>query len=174
MGTRSGDVDPSLVGVLARGEGVAVEEIEDALNRRSGLLGVSERSRDMRELLQAEAEGDRRSSLAVGMFCYRVRKYVGAYLAALGGADAVLFGGGIGERAPAVRARICTGMEWCGLTLDEELNAAAIGSEARISAADARIQAYVIPVDEELIIARQAASCLRSRPSRTSARSTLP
>jgi acetate kinase len=174
MGTRSGDVDPSLVGFLARCEGVGVEEIEDALNRRSGLLGVSERSRDMRELLQAEAEGDRRSSLAVGMFCYRVRKYVGAYLAALGGADAVLFGGGIGERAPAVRARICTGMEWCGLALDEELNAAAIGSEARISAAEARIQAYVIPVDEELIIARQAASCLRSRPSRTSARSTLP
>jgi acetate kinase len=172
MGTRSGDVDPSLVGFLARCEGVDVEEIEDSLNRRSGLLGVSERSGDMRELLQAEAEGDRRSSLAVEMFCYRARKYLGAYLAALGGADAVLFGGGIGEGAPAVRARICTGMEWCGLVLDEELNAAAIGSEACISAAQARIQAYVIPVDEELIIARQTASCLGSRS--THPRSTLP
>jgi acetate kinase len=162
MGTRSGDVDPSLAGFLARQEGVGVEEIEDSLNRRSGLLGVSGRSGDMRELLRAEASGDRRAALAVGMFCYRACKYLGAYLAALGGADAVLFGGGIGERAPSVRARICTGMEWCGLILDEELNAAAIGSEGCISAADARIQAHVIPVDEELIIARQAASCLSS------------
>jgi acetate kinase len=163
MGTRSGDADPSLAGFLARCEGVDVEVIEDSLNKRSGLLGVSERSRDMRELLQAEAEGDRRSSLAVAMFCYRARKYVGAYLAALGGADAVIFGGGIGEHSAAVRARICAGMEWCGLVLDEARNAAAIGSEACISAPGARIQAYVIPVDEELIIARQAAGCLGSR-----------
>jgi acetate kinase len=172
MGTRSGDLDPSLVGYLARCEGVDIEEIENSLNKRSGLLGVSERSRDMRELLRAEAEGDRRSSLAVAMFCYRARKYVGAYLAALGGADAVIFGGGIGEHAPAVRARICAGMEWCGLVVDEELNAAAIGSEACISAPQARIQAYVVPVDEELIIARQAATCLGSRS--THPRPTLP
>ena len=172
MGTRSGDVDPSLVGFLARHEGVGVEEIEDSLNRRSGLLGVSGRSGDMRELLQAEDEGDRRAALAVGMFCYRARKYLGAYLAALGGADAVVFGGGIGERAPSVRARICTGMEWSGLILDEQLNAAAIGSEGCISAADARIRAYVIPVDEELIIARQAAS--RLVPPSTPSGSTLP
>jgi acetate kinase len=172
MGTRSGDVDPSLAGFLARHEGVGVEEIEDSLNRRSGLLGVSGRSGDMRELLQAEVEGDRRAALAVGMFCYRARKYLGAYLAALGGADAVLFGGGIGERAPSVRARICTGMEWCGLILDEELNAAAIGSEGCISAAGARIRAYVVHVDEELIIAHQAASCLGS-PS-TPSGPTLP
>jgi acetate kinase len=153
MGTRSGDVDPSLVGFLARCQGVDVDEIEDALNKRSGLLGVSERSRDMRELLQAEAEGDRRAALAVAMFCYRARKYVGAYLASLGGADAVIFGGGIGEHAPAVRARICAGMEWCGLFVDDERNDAAIGSEACISPPRARIQAYVIPVDEELAIA---------------------
>jgi acetate kinase len=163
MGTRSGDLDPALVGVLARYEGVDVEEIENSLNNRSGLLGVSGRSRDMRELLRAEAEGDRRSSLAVAMFCYRARKYVGAYLAVLGGADAVIFGGGIGEHAATVRARICSGMEWCGLVLDEELNAAAFGAEACISAPQSRMQAYVIPVDEELIIARQAASCLGAR-----------
>lgn len=160
MGTRSGDVDPSLMGFLARHEGVDVEEIEETLNRRSGLLGVSERSRDMRELLRAEAEGDARAALAVEMFCYRVRKYVGAYLAALDGADAVVFGGGIGERAPAVRARICSGMEWCGLALDEALNAATLGTEGRISEAGARVETYVIPVDEELIIARQTAGCL--------------
>jgi acetate kinase len=162
MGTRSGDVDPSLAGFLARCEGVDVEEIEDVLNKRSGLLGVSERSRDMRELLQAEAERDPRASLAIEMFCYRARKYVGAYLAALGGADAVIFGGGIGEHAPAVRARICAGMQWCGLLVDDERNEAAIGSEARISPPQASIEVYVIPVDEELIIARLVASCLAS------------
>lgn len=160
MGTRSGDVDPSLAGFLARCEGVDVEEIEEVLNKRSGLLGVSERSRDMRELLHAEAEGDRRAALAVTMFCYRARKYLGAYLACLGGADAVIFGGGIGESAPAVRARICAGMAWCGLVVDDRCNDAAVGSEACISAPQSRIGAYVIPVDEELIIARQTAHAL--------------
>ena len=161
MGTRSGDVDPSLVGYLARREGVDLEEAEAWLNTRSGLLGVSGRSSDMRELLEAEASGDARASLAVDMFCYRVRKYAGAYLAALGGADAVVFGGGIGENAPLVRARICAGMGWCGLTLDEERNARTVGSEGRTSTDDSRVQAYVIPVDEAAIIARDTARCLR-------------
>jgi acetate kinase len=161
MGTRSGDVDPSLAGFLARREGVDVEEAEAWLNTRSGLLGVSERSSDMRELLNAEAGGDERAALAVDMFCYRVRKYVGAYLAALGGADAVVFGGGIGENAPLVRARICVDMGWCGLALDEDRNARTIGSEARISIDDSRVHAYVIPVDEAAIIARDTARRLR-------------
>jgi acetate kinase len=161
MGTRSGDVDPSLAGYLARREGVDIEEVEAWLNTRSGLLGVSGRSSDMRELLEAEAAGDERAALAVDMFCYRVRKYVGAYLAALSGADAVVFGGGIGENAPLVRARICAGTGWCGLTLDEARNARTIGSESRISADDARVHAYVIPVDEASIIASDTARCLR-------------
>jgi acetate kinase len=161
MGTRSGDVDPSLAGFLARREGVSVEEVEGWLNTRSGLLGVSGRSRDMRELLEAERQGDDRAALAVEMFCYRVRKYIGACLSILGGAHAVIFGGGIGENAPTVRARICAGMDWCGLTLDQDRNAAAIGAEERISADNAEVHAYVIPVDEAVIIARDAASCLR-------------
>jgi len=163
MGTRSGDVDPSLAGFLARKEAVDVAEVEGWLNTRSGLLGVSGRSADMRELLEAEARGDARAALAVAMFCYRVRKYVGAYLAALGGADAVVFGGGIGENAPLVRARVCAGMGWCGLTLDEDRNARTIGSEGRISTDDSRVQAYVIPVDEEGIIAHDTVRCLRER-----------
>jgi acetate kinase len=115
----------------------------------------------MRELLEAERLGDTSAALAVEMFCYRVRKYVGAYMAVLGGADAVVFGGGIGENAPIVRARICSGMEWCGLTLDSDRNATAIGVEERISVDDAGVHAYVIPVDEAMVIARDTVSCLR-------------
>jgi acetate kinase len=160
MGTRSGDVDPHLPGFLAKHEGLDIEEVEVLLNTKSGLLGVSERSQDLRELLEAEKHGDTKAALAVEMFCYRVRKQIGAYLAALGGADAVIFGGGIGENSPPVRARICAGMEWCGLILDEAKNNGTIGTEERISADHAKMQTYVIPVDEEMIIARDTRFCL--------------
>jgi acetate kinase len=160
MGTRSGDLDPALPGFLARQEGVDVAEVETWLNTRSGLLGVSACSRDMRELLEAEAHGDAGAALAVEMFCYRVRKCMAAYLAVLNGAEAIVFGGGIGEHAPAVRERICASMDWCGLQLDARRNAAARAVEARISTDHARLQAYVIPVDEAIIIARDTARCL--------------
>ena len=161
MGTRSGDVDPSLAGFLARREDVGIEEAEEWLNQRSGLLGVSGRSKDMRELLEAEDRGDARAALAVEMFCYRVRKQIGAYLAALGGADAVIFGGGIGENTPLVRARVCAGMEWCGLQLDEKRNTKAVGIEAKISTSDSQVHAHVVPVNEEEIIARDTVRCLQ-------------
>lgn len=161
MGTRSGDIDPSLPGFLARRERVGIEEVEDWLNTRSGLLGISGYSQDMRDLQEAEGKGDTRAALAVEMFCYRVRKYIGAYLAVLGGAEAVIFGGGIGERSPSVRARICAGMEWCGLILDQKRNAEAIGVEVRISSDHSRLHAYVIPVDEGMIIAHDTVRCLR-------------
>lgn len=163
MGTRSGDVDPSLAGFLARREGVPVEAVESWLNTRSGLLGVSDRSRDMRELLEASRQGDASAELAVDIFCYRARKYLGAYLAVLGGADAVIFGGGIGENAPAVRTRICAGMEWCGLSVDPARNDVLIGEEGRIASDSSIINAYVIPVDEEAIIARDTLHCLREQ-----------
>ena len=114
----------------------------------------------MRELLAARNRGDGRAALAVEMFCYRVKKQIGAYLAALGGADAVVFAGGIGERAFEVRAEICSGMQWCGLVLDPERNAGAVGEETRISADDSSVAAYVIPVDEAAIIARDTVDCL--------------
>lgn len=161
MGTRSGDVDPSLPGYLARREGVEVEEVVGWLNRRSGLLGVSGVSRDMRELLEARDRGNGQAALGIEMFGYRVRKQVGAYLAALGGADAVIFAGGIGEHAPEIRADICAGMEWCGLVLDPGRNAEVVGHEARISADGSPIEVYVIPVDEAAIIARDTVECLR-------------
>lgn len=160
MGTRSGSVDPSLVGFLARRERVEAEEVEGWLNRRSGLLGISGISRDVRELLEAEERGDGRAALALEMFCDRVRKHVGAYLNVLGGADAVVFGGGIGENAPPVRERVCAGMGWCGLVLDPGLNAGAVGVEARISAEDSKIHAYVVHVDEETRIAEDTAHLL--------------
>src|SRR6185295_13566747 len=109
---RSGDVDPTLVAHLAQLESTSADSIVHLLNERSGLLGVSGRSADMRELLAAEAD-DARTRLAVEMFVYRIRKSVGAHLAALGGADAIVFGGGIGERSAEIRARVCRGFEWC-------------------------------------------------------------
>jgi acetate kinase len=166
MGTRSGDVDPAVIGYLARAENVAEAEVERWLNERSGLLGVSGRSGDMRDLLAAEAT-DARAALAVDLFCYRARKYVGAYLAALGGAAAVVFTGGIGEHNPEVRRRICADMTWCGLALDERRNRATVGTEGIISADGAAVRAFVIPTDEERVIARDVADCL----ARASARS---
>jgi acetate kinase len=170
MGTRSGDLDPAVVSYLVRQEGVEAQQVEQWLNERSGLLGVSGRSPDISNLLAAaEQENDPRAALAIDVFCYRARKYLGAYLAALGGADAVIFGGGIGEHVPAVRARICENMEWCGLSIDKERNAKAVGlsagAVARISPDDARLPAYVVPADEESWIARETADCLHAEHS---------
>jgi acetate kinase len=157
MGTRSGDLDPAVVGYLALKEGISVTEVEGLLNKQSGLLGISGRSNDMRELIE-RAKEDGRARLAIEIFCYRARKYLGAYLAALGSAEAVVFSGGIGENSPLVRAKICEGMEWCGLRLDSHRNDALVGVEGQISTDAARIHSYVIPTDEELVIARETVS----------------
>jgi len=135
------------------------------LNERSGLLGVSGLSHDMRELLSAaEGDPDSRAALALDMFCYRVRKYIGAYLAVLGGADALVFGGGIGQRAAVIRARICDGMDWCGIRLDPLRNETAVnlapGDAMKISTEGAQVACYVAGVDEELEIARATLDCL--------------
>jgi acetate kinase len=158
MGTRSGDVDPALVAYLARCEGMDVQDVERLLNERSGLLGLSELSSHMDVLESAAAQGHAQAAFAIDVFCYRAQKYVGAYLAALGGADAVIFGGGIGERSPSVRAKICAGMEWCGLALDDARNRDAVtvaaGDMVMIGRASSRIAVYVAGVDEEREIAR--------------------
>lgn len=163
MGTRSGNVDPSLASFIARQEEVEVAEVEGWLNKRSGLLGVSGISQDMRQLLEAEARGDARAALAIEMFCHRARSYLGSYLAVLGGADAVVFGGGIGENAPQIRDRICADMDWCGLDLDRELNAETVKSEGRISTEESRVHAYVVSVDEEMMISQDTNRCLRQK-----------
>ena len=165
MGTRAGDLDPAIVSVIARKEGMSSSEVDTLLNTQSGLLGISGLTNDMREL-QAELKehDDRRVRLAVEIFCYRARKYMGAYLAAMGGADAVVFTGGIGENSPDVRARICDGMEWAGLRLDAAKNREAIGREAKISTEDAKLLAYAIPTDEEVLIARDTVRVIRGVP----------
>jgi len=155
MGTRSGDIDPAILDFVSAKEGLSLHELDSMLNKQSGLLGLSGLTADMRELLAEEAEhGDRRARLAVDLFCYRVKKYLGSYLAAMNGADAIVFAGGIGENSPDVRARICAGMDWLGVALDPARNVSLTGSEGRIEAEDSRVQLWVIPTDEELLIAR--------------------
>ena len=170
MGTRSGDVDASIVNYLSEREKVEPAEVERWLNERSGLLGLSGRSNDMRELLRAAAEEqDKRAEFAIDLFCYRARKYLGAYLAVLEGADAVVFGGGIGENAPEIRERICQNMKWCGLELNRDLNQAAVGltpgRAAKISEDGSRLAAYVVAADEETWIARETVRCVRGASS---------
>ncbi|HSZ19928.1 MAG TPA: acetate kinase [Candidatus Acidoferrum sp.] len=161
MGTRSGDVDPAVLGFIAAKEGLSIHEVETMLNKQSGLLGISGLTHDMRVLQDEVREhDDRRAKLAVNMFCYRARKYIGAFLAAMGGADAIVFTGGIGENSPGVRAGICEGLEWAGLSLDVEKNKKTIGVEGMISSENCRLAAYVIPTDEELLIARDTARCI--------------
>jgi acetate kinase len=156
MATRSGDLDPSIVPFVARGEAMSFERIERVLNQESGLLGISGVSGDMRELLRA-APADPAAALAIECFCYRARKYLGAYTAALEGVDAIVFGGGIGENAPEIRARIIKGMEWCGVELDRGRNNAAAGRDGRISGDGSRVEAWVIAVDEGAHIALETA-----------------
>ena len=160
MGTRTGDLDPALVGYLARKEHVDVAEVETWLNHRSGLLGLSGISNDMRELGAAYKDNPR-ARLAVDVFCYRARKYLGAYLAVLeGAAEAVIFSGGIGENSVLVRREICRGMEWCGLELDAAANAAVRGRDGRISEPRSELQLFVVHTDEEAIIARETVRVL--------------
>src|SRR5262250_336996 len=165
MGTRSGDVDPAVVNLIAAKEGLTPSEVDALLNTQSGLLGISGLTNDMRELEQELNEhDDRRARLAIEVFCYRVKKYIGAYLACMGGADGVVFTGGIGENSADVRGRICEGLEWFGLKLDKNRNEQAIGKEERITTDDSKLHAFVIPTDEELLIARDTVRCILGEP----------
>jgi acetate kinase len=168
MGTRAGDLDAALVEFIASKEGLSIHEVESLLNKQCGLLGISGLTNDMRELLdEAHEHNDRRAWLALDLFCYRVRKYIGAYLAAMGGADAVIFTGGIGENSPEVRQRICEGLQWLGLEIDSDRNGATVtGREGLISRDGSRLGAYVIPTDEELLIARDTARTVRGEPTK--------
>ncbi|MGH7670711.1 MAG: acetate/propionate family kinase [Gemmatimonadaceae bacterium] len=168
MGTRSGDLDPAILDYVSAKEGLSLAEVEGLLNKQSGLLGVSGLTNDMRELLaEAREHDDRRAKLAIDLFCYRARKYIGAYLAAMNGADAIVFGGGIGEHAAEVRARICDGLSWLGITLDAGANARIVGgTEARVSAPESRVEVWVIPTDEELLIARDTVRVIQGLETR--------
>ena len=164
MGTRSGDVDPSVLEYLHLKDGMSHEELDAMLNKQSGLLGISGLTNDMRDLLEEEsAHGDRRARLAIEIFCLRVKKYIGAYLARMNGADAIVFTGGIGENAATVRARICADMGFFGIALDPERNAACVGGvEGQIGAPGSRVGVWVIPTNEELLIARDTVRRVQS------------
>jgi len=162
MGTRSGDVDPAVVNLIAVKEGLSTNEVETLLNTQSGLLGISGLTNDMRVLLEELRDhNDRRVRLAIEIFSYRARKYIGAFLACMGGADAIVFTGGIGENSPAIRARICEGLEWAGLKLDDSRNDQTVGLEGQITTESSRLHAFVIPTDEELLIARDTVRCIK-------------
>jgi acetate kinase len=150
MSTRSGDLDPGLVWYLARTEKMSAKQFNEMVNFQSGLLGISETSSDMRDLLDRETQ-DVRAAEAVALFCYQVKKWIGAFAAALGGLDTLVFAGGIGENAPAVRARICDGLGFLGIELEENRNAA---NEGVISTAASRVAVRVIRTDEERMIAK--------------------
>lgn len=156
MSTRSGDIDPGLVSFLVRSESMTAEQFDRMINRESGLLGISETSSDMRDLLEREAE-DVRAAEAVALFCYQTKKGIGAYAAALGGLDTLVFAGGIGENAPPVRSRICADLGFLGIELDELRNA----EHAQVISADtSRVAVRVIRTDEELMIARSVCHVL--------------
>lgn len=156
MGTRSGDIDAALLDYIGAKEGLSLPQVEALLNNQSGLLGLSGLTNDMRDLLaEAHEHNDRRARLAIDIFCYRARKYIGSYLAAMGGADAVVFAGGIGENSAEIRAQICQGLAWAGLAVNSEANAQLTdGAEGCFSTPESRLQAWVVPTDEELLIAR--------------------
>jgi acetate kinase len=164
MGTRAGDLDAAILEFIGDKEGLTMHEVEMLLNKQSGLLGISGLTNDMRELLaEADESGDRRARLAIEIFCYRARKYIGAYLAAMNGADAVIFTGGIGENSARIRAMICEQLAWLGVELDSERNESHTrGREGLISRDDSRLSVYVVPTNEELLIARDTVRLIHS------------
>lgn len=154
MGTRCGDLDPQVVLHVMDKEELTSAQTSTMMNKHAGLQGISGISGDMRDLLAAEAKGDQRAKLAVDMFCYRLRKYIGAYAAALGGLDVLVFTGGIGTFAPAVRARATEGLAWMGVELDAAANQAAVSADRETTVSTGRVEVMVIPTNEELVIAR--------------------
>ncbi len=168
MGTRSGDLDASIVDLISAKEGLSAREVETLLNKQSGLLGISGLTDDMRELLaEAHEHDDRRARLAIEIFCYRARKYIGSYLAAMNGADAIVFTGGIGENAAEIRTKICADLTWLGVELDAELNSNhGAAKDGHISSEASRVSVYVIPTNEELLIARDTVRVVSGVPQR--------
>ena len=168
MGTRGGDIDPSVIEFLAHKEAMSMSDIDVVLNKQSGLLGLSGLTNDMRDLLDEEREhSDRRATLAICIFAQRVKKYIGAYLAEMNGAEAIIFTGGIGENSPTIRQRVLAGLDWLGIEIDENANVEMVsGKEGEVSKPGSRVKVYVIPTNEELLIARDTVRCVKDAPRR--------
>ncbi|WP_309492609.1 acetate kinase [Candidatus Hecatella orcuttiae] len=153
MGTRCGDIDPGVIFYLHRRANLSVEELDKILNKKSGLLGVSGVSNDMREVIKGAEAGNSRCKLALEMYAYRVKKYIGAYAAAMGGLDVLVFTAGIGENSPLMRGMICENLEFLGVKLDGEANVKTVKAEGVISSPDSKVKVLVVPTDEEKMIA---------------------
>jgi len=153
MGSRSGDVDMGAVSFIMDKEKIGTESASTLFNKHSGLLGISGLSSDMREIREAASKGDERCMLAIKMFDYRVKKYIGSYAAAMGGIDVLIFTGGVGENSDVNRSGICEGLEFLGIDIDEQVNAGLRGQESIISKKEARVKVMVVPTNEELMIA---------------------
>ena len=156
MGTRCGNIDPAIIRFLMNKYGMDIDQMDEYLNKKSGMLGISGVSSDFRDLCAAAEEGNERAQLALDIFCYHVKKYIGAYAAAMGGVDAIVFTAGVGENTETVRAASVEGLEFLGVKLDKQANKVK-GKEAVISAPDSRVKVLVIPTNEELVIARDTA-----------------
>ncbi len=154
MGTRCGDIDPAIIFTMASKQGLSISEIDNLLNKHSGLDGISGISNDMREILKQMEAGNERAKLAVDIFCYRLKKYICAYYGAMGGADAIIFTAGIGENAAPIRELACENLECIGVKIDKTKNKSMIGQEGLISTKSAKTKVLVIPTNEEIIIAR--------------------
>ncbi len=154
MGTRSGAVDPSVVTYIMNKEGFTPDQMADLMNKKSGFLGLSGVSSDCRDVKNAAAEGNERAKLTIEILVYQIKKFIGSYAAAMGGVDAVIFTGGIGENDAEVRRLVCENMEYMGLKIDADLNEQASRKDAKFSAADSKVEAWVLPTNEELMIAR--------------------
>jgi acetate kinase len=165
MGTRAGDLDAAILEFIGAKEGLTIHETEMLLNKQSGLLGISGLTNDMRELIaEAEESDDRRARLAIEIFCYRTAKYIGAYLAAMNGTDAIIFAGGIGENSAIIRKKICENLNWFGIALDDAQNSVCrSGCESVISTEDSRVRVCVIPTNEELLIARDTVRLMHGK-----------
>jgi acetate kinase len=164
MGTRCGDIDPAIILYLMSKDELALHDMSTLLNRFSGLYGISADSNDMRELIAAAAAGDKQAETAIEAFCYRLRKYIGAYTAALGHVDGLVFTAGIGENAPLVRAKTCQGLAELGYEIDAARNNEAVGKASEISTTASRVRIFVIPTNEELLIARDTFRVIRDLP----------
>ena len=165
MGTRCGDIDPAILTFLAKHEQMSTEQLDSMLNHKSGLKGICG-DNDMRIVLQRADDGDARAELAIQMYAYRIKKYLGAYLAVLGGADAIVFTAGIGENAPRIRELVCSGLGHFGIATDRDRNSSARRETREIQTTDSEVRVLVVPTDEELEIARQTVDCIAAEQHR--------
>lgn len=162
MGTRSGAVDPSVVLYLMKHENFTPDQMSDLLNKKSGFLGMSGKTSDSRDLIAAAQEGSERAQIAIDMFRYEIKKYIGSYAAAMGGLDAIIFTGGIGENSDDLRAEVCEGLEFIGVQIDDAKNTELNHEEGRISVDDGKVQVWIVPTNEELLIARDTRDIIQN------------